>query len=187
MTAIGFSRAIGPVPVNCVVSEKHQSDLEITEIPIETGARITDHAFVLPKRIVLDTASANAAASFNALVAFQESRVPFSLVTGLKVYSSMLIKRIDADRDKDTARILRCTAEIQEIIVVGTAYTEDPNGRTSGQPGGKDSTRSSLLSKERSGDQTTADRVTNTTQLGDTGTNTVTDQSLLKQVFGGLE
>ncbi|EYR81380.1 phage baseplate protein [Shinella sp. DD12] len=188
MSAIAFSRLIGPVPVDCVISEKHESDIEITEIPIESGARITDHAFVLPKRVVLDIANDNAAAAYNAFVAFQSTRVPFQLVTGLSLYRNMLIKRLTADRDKDSARILRCTVELQEIIIVSTGYTTDTSGRTSGEPGGKDSTRSTRLSKELSGDTTTGDRVTETIQRGDTGFDNVTtsdDTSYLKTMLGG--
>lgn len=188
MSAIAFSRLIGPVPVDCVISEKHESDLEIAEIPIESGARITDHAFVLPKRVVLDIANDNAAAAYNAFVAFQSTRVPFQLVTGLSLYSNMLIKRLSADRDKDSAKILRCTVELQEIIIVSTGYAADTSGRTNGQPGGKDSTKSSRLTKELTGDTVTGDRVTETIQRGDTGFENVTttdDTSLIKSMFGG--
>lgn len=188
MPAIAFSRAIGPVPIDCIVSEKHESDIEITEIPIETGARITDHAFVLPKKVTLDIATSNAAASYNALVGFQESRVPFTLVTDLSIYNSMLIRRISAERDATFSTILRCTADLQEIIIVGTATVADPEGQktSTGEPGGTNSTKSAGASPERAGDAVTADRATGTVQRGDAATTTVPaqeDRSILSRTF----
>lgn len=42
MVAIAFSKLIGPVPISVFVSEKHNTRLGITEIPVETGVKITD-------------------------------------------------------------------------------------------------------------------------------------------------
>jgi hypothetical protein len=184
MVAIAFSQALSPLPLDVIISEKHTSELEITEIPIENGARITDHAFVLPKKITLDSASANAAAVYNALVAIQESRVPFTFVSGLFVYTNMLIKSLSAERDKTFSQVLRCTADLQEIIIVSTAYAADPTGDSSGDP---TNTSSSKLNSTNAGDTATADRVTGTTLRGDTGvttsnTSTGDDSSLLHQI-----
>ena len=60
MTVIAFSRAIGPVPINCILSEKHTSEVEITGNPIETGAEVNDHAYVKPKKVILEVADRNA-------------------------------------------------------------------------------------------------------------------------------
>lgn len=186
MAVIAFSRAIGPVPMDCVISERHSSELDITEIPIETGAKITDHAVIVPKRITLDAADSGAAATYAALVAFQESRVPFTLVTGLSIYNNMLIKRIDADRDAQFSRILRCRCDLQEVILVGTAYAADPAGDTTGQrgkAGGAKSTRAAPPSSERSpANSVTADRASGTVQRGDAATTTVTNTSVLKSL-----
>lgn len=187
MSVIAFSRAIGPVPISCMVSEKHSSALEITEIPIETGAKITDHAIVMPKSVMLEVAGANAAATFDALVRFQESRVPFTLVTGLKVYQNMLIKRADADRDTSYSKILRARVELQEVILVSTSYAADPNGDSSkarGKAGGAKSTRAAAPSPSRAGDTATADRSSGTVQTGDNATKSIPDQSVLKYIKG---
>lgn len=189
MSVIAFSSAIGPVAIDCVLSERHSSELDITEIPIETGAKITDHAIIVPKRITLDVADSGAAATYAALVAFQESRVPFSLVTGLTIYNSMLIKRIDADRDAGTSRILRCRCDLQEVIIVSTSYAASPDGDGTGQRGkasGTKSTRAAPPAAERSGDTATADRSTGTVQRGDAGVTTApANQSILSGLTGG--
>jgi hypothetical protein len=121
MVAIAFSASLSPLPLDVVITEKHTSELDITEIPIESGSRITDHAFVLPKKLTLEAASENAAAAYNALVAIQETRAPFTLVTGLYVYTNMLIKQLSATRDKIYSRVLNCSVELQEILIASTS------------------------------------------------------------------
>lgn len=187
MPAIAFSRLIGPVPIDCVITENPVSELLMTEIPIETGSKITDHAVVMPKRVSLDIATANATASYGALVAFQESRVPFTLVTGLAIFRNMLIKRIDPERDASFSTILRCRVELQEAILVGTAYAADPDGDNyeQGKAGGEKSLKSAAPAPERSRDPVTADRSTGTVQRGDAGVVTVPSSvPLLSSFFG---
>lgn len=174
MTAIIFSNAIGPVPITCFLKEQHRAELEITEIPIEFGAAITDHAYAQPKKVTLDIADGNAAASHAALVRHQESREPFTLVTGLSVYRNMLIKRIEATRESTSSRILRASVDLQEVIIVETAKTAgDGDQDSKGQPGGTKSTKSAGASKGRAGDAATADRASSTVGRGDAGTKTV--------------
>lgn len=191
MSAILFSGLIGPIPVAVVIRETHRSSLGITENPIESGASVTDHAYVNPKSITLEFADGNAAATYNALVRFQESRVPFVLVSGLFIYTNMLIKDLSATRDAATSRILDGRAELQEIIIVSTAYTStegsanDPQSQ--GRPGGSNSTQSARPTPERAGDAVTADRAAGTTMRGDSGTITPPaneNRSVLAGMFG---
>lgn len=190
MSAILFSRAIGPVPITCVVSESHTSEIDITSNPIETGAEVHDHAYILPKRVTLDIGDSRAAATFAALMQFQESRVPFTLVTGLSVYRNMLIKAINADRDRTNAYILRATVELQEVIIVDTAFAADAggaDGSRAGQPGGSNSTQQARPNPTRSGDPATADRASGTVQSGDasaTPVNRSVAKAIGERLFG---
>ncbi|MBN9074290.1 MAG: hypothetical protein J0H34_22360 [Rhizobiales bacterium] len=187
MSVIAFSRAIGPVPISCVLSEKHESSIEISEIPIETGAKITDHAYVMPKKVSLDIADGNATATFAALVRFQESRAPFTLVTGLTVYRNMLIKSIDADRDAGHSLVLSAKVEVQEAIIVSTARAASSDGGSKGgEPGGAKSTKAPTPTKAGAGDTSTADRAAGTVAGGDASAVPATpkDQSFLRQMFG---
>lgn len=122
MSCILLSRSIGGVFVDVVVSERHESELEIAEHPVESGAKISDHAWRKRRRVTLEGAvnSPRAISAFEQLLALQEAAEPFSLVTGLKVYQNMLIERLEAERDKDYARILKFTAECSEVIIVST-------------------------------------------------------------------
>lgn len=185
MVAIAFSRAIGPVPISCVVREKPISELEISEIPVEFGAAITDHAYPLPKKVTLELVDAGGAATYSALVRFQESRQPFTLVTGLSIFQNMLIKRIEPDRDKDFSSVFRATVDLQEIIIVDTARASDsPEG---GKAGGTKSTKAASATKGRSGDAVTADRASGTAHRGDAPSKPVepaTSQSVLRYLIG---
>jgi hypothetical protein len=197
MSVIAFSRAIGPVPLNVVLAEKHFSDITITRNPVEFGADVTDHAYVEPKEVTLEIADGNAAATYAALVAFQESRQPFTLVTGLSVYQNMLIASLEVERDATHAYILKGRADLQEIIIVDTAYAagdpDDAASSSSSSDAGKGG-KASKPAKGRSGDAATADRASGTVQRGDApGASVPTDagsaagsrnQSILKQVFG---
>lgn len=196
MSVIAFSRSIGPVVIDCILRETPTSELDITEIPIESGAKITDHAVVLPKRITLEVASGNATATYGALVALQESRVPFTIVSGLTVLPNMLIKRIDAERDADYSHVLKATVDLQEAIIVSTAYAADPGGDSTGQrgkAGGQKSTRAAPTSSSRSpagatgnrASGATADRAASTTQRGDAGVRTTTpNRSMAASILG---
>lgn len=191
MTAIFFSAAIGPVPVDVVIREQHNSSLGITEIPIETGAKITDHAYVEPKKLVLEFADSQAALTYNALVRFQESRVPFVAVSGLYVYSNMLIKNLSAERDVKTSRVLSGKAELQEIIIVSTSYdaTQGGAGESAtgpGNRGGVRSTRAASPSPETTSGAATQNRAGGTVARGDARTSSVSparSQSILRGLF----
>jgi hypothetical protein len=186
MSVIAFSRAVGPIPVNCILSEQHTSEIEITSNPIETGAEVNDHSYVRPKQVVLEIADRNAAAMFNILIRFQESRVPFYLVTGLTVYKDMLIQSIDATRDKTHSTILKATVTCRQVIIVSTGSAPAEGGKQpSGKPGGANSRGSVKPDKHSANNSITADRAASTVQAGDnptTSVNPAKTQSLLSRI-----
>lgn len=190
MGAIAISRVIGPVPISVVIRERHTSNLGITEQPIETGAKVTDHAYVEPKRLTLEIGDQNAALTFAALVRLQESRVPFTIVSGLRVYKNMLIKSITADRDAKFANVLSGTVDLQEAIIVSTAYVstegEGNDAKSDGKPGGEKSTRAARPTTERAGDKVTGDRAAGTTMRGDIAEKSITgteNRSIMQRIL----
>lgn len=202
MTIIAFSSVIGPVPISCVLSEDHSSTIEITGNPIETGAEVNDHAYIKPKEVTLDIADANAALTYNAIVRFQESRVPFYLVTGLRLYKDMLVQSIDAYRDKDNSKILKATIYLREVIIVSTATgsasssgttssaSSSGTGSTGGdkaKPGGANSRKAVTPSKQSATTPSVANRTSGTNTRGTVPAKTVAparSQSLAKSIFG---
>jgi hypothetical protein len=151
MSTILFSSRIGPIPVSVIISEDHCASIGITEIPIETGAKVSDHSYVEPKKLDLEFGDENGTATYEALVRFQESRTPFVMMTGFKMYSNMLIKELKVKRDEDYSRVLKGTASLQEVIIVMTSSSQSSSGGQAatkgGNPGGANSTMSAPPTK----------------------------------------
>jgi len=134
---VAISRSLGPVPIDVMLQERHLSRLSITRNPIEFGADVTDHAYVEPKELalwgVIGPASGRAgivnglpatrvSSGYQAIVALQESREPFDIVTGLDVYEDMLIETVDVTRTKDNAAVLEFYAHCRQALIVESTF-----------------------------------------------------------------
>ena len=142
------NRSIGGIIPDLVVREQGNDDLEITQHPVETGAAITDHAFKRPASLsleygfsnsILSTVSAQSLLSgtlpslsfgaqrarqvYEQLLTLQESRTPFQVVTGKRLYSNMLLESLGVMTDASSENILAVTATCREIIIVSTQTT----------------------------------------------------------------
>lgn len=181
---IAFSSMIGPVPLRVLLSEKHTSEVELTSNPIETGAEVNDHAYIKPKKVELEVADGNAAMTYQALVAFQESRVPFVLVTGLQMYQNMIITGIDVTRNATHSRVMKATVHIREVKIAETGTAEGDGSEKGGDAEKKG--KSDKTSKGKAADAKTADKTNTGVNTGDKGGTTVAapkSQSLLKSTF----
>lgn len=151
-----ISRHIGGLTFDAVVSEQHTATLEVTDIPVESGVSITDHAYVKPYQLVIEagvsstplrntgdpygTGDARVANAHDALLKLQASREPFDVQTGLKLYSNMILQEISTMQDKDTSSVLAFRATLREIIFVNTETVKYPPrkaGTTKNQAGKK--------------------------------------------------
>ena len=135
------NRYIGAIPVTIVTGEDHESSVSITRVPVEFGSDITDHAYVEPKSVTLKgmigpgftgQGSFSRSAGYQALVRYQESRVPFTLVTGLTFYRNMLIEKISVPRNPDNANVLEFTATLRQVLIVGSGYVASTIGAIEG-------------------------------------------------------
>lgn len=129
------SRFIGAVPIDVVISESHESQLEITDNPVEKGADISDHAWIKPKTLTLNfiagskpNSLAGAALAFQALRLMQETCQPFAVVSGLGVYKDMLIKSLSAERTSRFGQVLYGTVELKQVIITSTQSTSGDGG-----------------------------------------------------------
>jgi len=142
------SRRIGLYVPDVTISEKHTDQLEITEHPVEqvtssgTGT-VSDHAYRKPSEVVmevgfasggslldlLDTSSIGISLGispkevYEQLIALQRSRVPFTVSTGKRVYSNMLMKSLDITTDMDSENVLMCQITLRELIFTRTSTT----------------------------------------------------------------
>lgn len=111
----------------------HNTSLTITQHPVETGAAISDHSYVNPRRFtfnvaITDTiadsqftgAGSRSVSAYQKLVELQESRTPLDLVTKYDTRHNVLIESIDVADDFRTRYALRATVTLVEIITVDT-------------------------------------------------------------------
>lgn len=134
------SRKIGLIVPDVVISEKHSDTLEITEHPVEDKAPVADHAFRRPSDLVMEVGFAGGGSlldlldtsaiglslglspkeTYQELIDLQRSRVPFSVTTGKRIYTNMLIRVLDVTTDKTTENVLAATLTLREVLITQT-------------------------------------------------------------------
>lgn len=124
---------------DAILHADHTTTLKATENPVQTGASITDHAYMLPARLTLSIAMSDAMTSmlkgqwqtsrsrsvsaYRTLVNLQQSRVPLTIMTRLNLYENMIIEQITAPDDYKTKYGLKCTINFRQIMVGMVATT----------------------------------------------------------------
>lgn len=140
-------KSLGGIQLDAVLKETHSNEIRLTKNPVEIGADITDHAIIEPKRInvvaeVTDTPLGAAAlgeiidlvtglfgtstsanitrsnAAYNALVQLMESREPIEVQTKLRLYSDMIITRINTAQEAGSSRIANIIIDLEELLIV---------------------------------------------------------------------
>ncbi|MDL2289128.1 hypothetical protein LJC32_07145 [Oscillospiraceae bacterium OttesenSCG-928-F05] len=146
MALIGIRPSVGGLYFDAILKTDHTSKITATDHPVESGANITDHAYVEPDEIsveigVSDSAieagsfgtGARSITAFQALRKLQQSRQPFTVVTRLHTYKNMLISSISAPDDFSTMNALKAVIMMREIIIVST-QTVTVSARASAEP-----------------------------------------------------
>ena len=107
---------IGGYFFDAVFSVDTEHSLTVTQHPVQTGANISDHAFVNPIRMTMQIGVSDAMAyrvgadyggdggtksvqAYRLLCKLQELRIPMQVVTRLNTYQNMLIESIDVSDD----------------------------------------------------------------------------------------
>ncbi|MEH3117121.1 MAG: hypothetical protein PGN25_05795 [Methylorubrum populi] len=121
-------RSIGGIIPDVVLEENHRDSLLITKHPVEAGAAITDHAFLLPAEVEMRCGFSNsshgdpgyARAVYDALRRIQASRRPFTVFSGKRRYKDMLIADLGVTTEARTENVLAVAVRLQQIIIVST-------------------------------------------------------------------
>jgi hypothetical protein len=124
-------RSIGDIYPDVVVEEIHHDEMQITQHPVETGAPVTDHAFMMPYTIEIRGGWSNSSAEsegyvqavYQALLTLQSSREVFNVSTGKRQYSSMLMRSVMVRTDEESENALMVVAIAQQIIITNTSST----------------------------------------------------------------
>ena len=127
---------------DAVLREEHSSSLRITEHPVQSGANISDHAFFMPARLVLDIGMSDVMASYvigqypvfdksvncyQKMLALQKTRTPLTVITRLRKYTNMLIEQIFVPADGRTTYGARIILNLKQIITAMVGETSVPN------------------------------------------------------------
>jgi hypothetical protein len=118
----------------------HNSELTITEHPVESGANVADHAFMEPREVIIEVGMTDCAVSivpgqfeggwsrsveaYKVLLSLQQNRIPFSILTRLGLYENMLVKTLLVPDDYAMRFGLKATATCREILVAETTQVK---------------------------------------------------------------
>jgi hypothetical protein len=137
---------------------EHALDAHGTEHPVQTGANLIDHVFILPARLLMEVlmtdvldsyasgmwsgqSASKSVNAFTTMVKLQQQRTPLSITTRLQTYSNMFIEGIQVPDDFRTRNGLRAVIRLKQIfmaVVAGASGTGDsarPNSTDSSQLG----------------------------------------------------
>lgn len=125
------TRRIGTLIPDIVVSELHHDHMTITRHPVETGAAISDHCFMEPPIVEMQCGASNSTgqsegyvqAVYAQFLSLQAQRAPFSVTTGKRQYSDMLIVDIIVTNDETKENALDFTVKLEKINIVSTQTT----------------------------------------------------------------
>ena len=122
---------IGTLEIDVVFEEQPDFDSDVTQYPIETGESISDHVILNPIKLtmrgfisqtpirILDTntilGNDLVQTAFDKLLEIRDSKDVVDVVTGLKVYSDMIMNRLSFPRDRQTGQSLNFRAEFIQI------------------------------------------------------------------------
>lgn len=128
------SRSIGTLMANVTVQEMHSDEYSITDHPVETGTTISDHCFALPQVVEIRCGWSDSTGGFpgyvqqvyQELLAQQRQREPFSVSTGKRQYSSMLMQSLNVVTDATSENTLMVVARCRQIIITSTDGTAAP-------------------------------------------------------------
>lgn len=135
-----FSTAQGNYMFDAYFNITHESNLTITEHPVQDGANISDHAYMEPQTVTFEigmsdvmedlpvtgikqfSATGNSGSrsvnAYQTLMKLQADKIPIDAITRLWSYKNMLIETLSAPDDEKTTYGLRATVTLKEILVV---------------------------------------------------------------------
>jgi len=118
---------------DAVIRAEHAQDLRRTEHPVQTGASISDHAYIMPARLILDIGMSDAmdeyspgmwtgaptksVSAYQTMLALQYSRIPLTITTKLRSYTGMVIDSLSPEETAKTVAGLRMRVEFGQIFI----------------------------------------------------------------------
>ncbi len=142
MSNVAIIRSMGGLVFDAVFLEEHEATMTITENPVDTGVLISDHAFTNPLSCTIHagvsdnplsapggdqfSGDSRSRRAYELLTALQQSREPFDVQTGLKLYKNMMCVVIRGAQDVETDSVFIFSASLREVIITYTQAAEVP-------------------------------------------------------------
>ena len=123
----------GRIIFDAVFSLSHNSNVMVTEHPVQSGASIADHSFMEQDEVQIEIGMTDTAISVNGpsesrsvnayaqLYSLMAAREPITLITRLKTYRNMLITSISAPDDYHTMNALKANIYFKQINIVSVS------------------------------------------------------------------
>jgi hypothetical protein len=137
---------VGGVTLDATISEEHHYTARVTSYPIEDGRIISDHIVNEPETIqitgvVTDTPLSilsffnRSIDAFNRLIQIHQNKEIITVVTGIKVYTNMVMTSLQIPRSVQTGQSLTFVIDLQRVYldlsVPSSLNPNDPFTRTS--------------------------------------------------------
>jgi hypothetical protein len=135
---------------DAVMRAAHDQRVIKTLNPIQTGAAISDHAFVLPARLEVEIHQSDAMQSFNlsqwvsgpsksvsayqTLISLMKQRLPLQIATPLRTYDNMLIINVSSEETKDTTYSLNARVAFEELLTASVTAVGSASQQASSIP-----------------------------------------------------
>lgn len=131
---------------DAVLRLDHEQDVEKTQHPIQTGAAVNTHAYLLSGRLSLmvgmsdamdsyasgsdssvtpyytqfSGSSSKSISTYQTLLQLQMARTLLTVTTRLRTYENMLIMKLHPVEDSRTLAGLRCEVELEQMLIAST-------------------------------------------------------------------
>lgn len=130
------------IVADVVVEEQHEDRSRISDLPVEQGSVISDNAVDEPQELTLTYgwvtgSSQNTSGSttflrgiYTQIIQLKQSRVPFSIFTGKRLYTNMLIDAVSTTTDVNSENSLIVRVHFRQVLIVTTTTFTIPQDKT---------------------------------------------------------
>lgn len=149
---------------DAIIRAEHAQELEITKNPVQTGASLTDQAYLQPARLVVEILMSDTMQSFTvgqfsgnpsrsvsaydtlkAIQVLALQGIFLSVATRIAQYSNMVITSLRPTETKETRFGLKATVEFTQIFVVQNGIGPSSSTAVSTRPQTTNSTLAGIL------------------------------------------
>lgn len=135
-------RSFGTIVPDIVLQEVGTDNVQKTQHPVEQGAAVVDHAFVVPAKLLMRCGFSNSTAGYVGYVqemyaqilALKNALEPVNVVTGKRLYSNMLIVGLTQVTDQESENALMIVVSFEELPTASTQTTSGSPVSTSDNP-----------------------------------------------------